>query len=311
MTLCAGYDSQCVGLQRIKEEFPEFDFDLVAWCEYDPESKRPINEQPAVIAHNALFPQYADRNWGDITKIDWEQVPDFDLLFASTPCQSISNAGLQHGFEKGSGTRSSIIWDVHDCVRIKKPKYIVMENVSAILSKKFYPTLKLWLDELERMGYKNFASPQFETPWKDKQKKTKVGTLNSCDYGTPQNRLRWFGVSILRTEDDPEPVYNFPAPFPLTMCLADVLEEEVDEKYFLSDEMLARFCVKSVEEEQGKDYVVTSTDDVIPLGLHGCVNESLHGCKNCKYEKAAEQCSRLYRLMEKYGKTPFGEPFPK
>lgn len=168
-------------------------------------------------------------------------------------CQDISNAGLQRGFTENSGTRSSIIWNVHDCVRIKKPKYIVMENVSAILSKKFYPMLKLWLDELERMGYKNFAPPCFETPWKEKSKKTKVGTLNSCDYGTPQNRVRWFGVSILRTEDDPEPVFHFPAPFPLTTCLADVLEEEVDEKYFLSDEMLARFCVKSVEEESGKD----------------------------------------------------------
>ena len=97
VTLCSGYDSQCLALNRLRDEYPEFDYDLVAWAEFDPESNQPLERQPAVIAHNALFPQYADRNMGDMTKIDWEKLPDFDLLFASTPCQDISNAGLTKG----------------------------------------------------------------------------------------------------------------------------------------------------------------------------------------------------------------------
>lgn len=86
ITLCSGYDSQCLGLERLKTVYPEFDYELIAWSEFDPESKTPLNKQPAVVAHNALFPQWKDRNLGDMTKIDWQGVPDFDLLFYSTPC---------------------------------------------------------------------------------------------------------------------------------------------------------------------------------------------------------------------------------
>ena len=80
-SLCSGYDSMAMALRNLG-----IPFDMVLWSEFDPESKKPLNEQPAVIAHNAVFPEYADRNWGDMTKIDWEKAPDFDLLFYSTPC---------------------------------------------------------------------------------------------------------------------------------------------------------------------------------------------------------------------------------
>ena len=80
-TLCSGYESQCMAIRDLG-----IPFDLVMWAEFDPESKAPLEKQPAVIAHNAVFPEYADRNWGDMTKIDWEKAPDFDLLFYSTPC---------------------------------------------------------------------------------------------------------------------------------------------------------------------------------------------------------------------------------
>ena len=252
-TLASGYDSQCLALSRLKEVFPDFDYELVLWAEYDPESNLPIDKQPAVVCHKALFPQWANRNGGDLTKIKWTDVPDFDLLFQSTPCQSISAAGLQHGFTQGSGTRSSIIWNVHDCVRIKRPKIICSENVAAILSGKFLPTLQLWLKELEKMGYVNFLPPEFPTPWNGGH--TKNGCMNSKDYGCPQNRLRWFSVSILKEDGMPEPTYNFPKPFELEKCLADVLETDVDESLFLSDDMLARFCEKSLEQEESGEVV--------------------------------------------------------
>lgn len=230
----AGYDSQSLALQRLKEDYPEFDFVRVGWAEFDPQSKKPIDEQPAVIANRALFPD-GSRNYGDITSIMWQDVPDFDLFTYSFPCQSISNAGRQAGLEKGSGTRSSLLWECERAIEIKRPKYLLMENVKALLSKKFKPYWTAWTEVLEGYGYKTFTE-----------------ILNAKDFGVAQNRERVFGVSILRTEDEPEPIYHFPKPFPLTSCLADVLDEDVDEKYFLSDEMLARFCVKSVEQDGDK-----------------------------------------------------------
>lgn len=224
MTLCSGYDSQCLALNRLKEVYPEFDYELVAWSEFDPESKSPLERQPAVVAHNALFPQWTDRNWGDMTKIDWEKVPDIDLLFYSTPCQSVSQAGLQHGFVEGSGTRSSIIWNVRDAVIAKNPKYLCLENVEAMVSKKFVGMFNLWQKELDRLGYVNFAQ-----------------VLDSKDYGVAQHRPRIFLVSIRIDDEDNLPQYYFPEPFKLEKCLRDYLEEDegVDAKYFLSDERIA------------------------------------------------------------------------
>ena len=236
-TLCSGYDSQCLAMERLKQNFPDFDYELVLWSEFDPETPRtPLEKQPPVIAHNALFPQWKDRNWGDMTKIEWEKTPDFELLFYSTPCQSISAAGLQHGFTEGSGTRSSIIWNVRDAVITKKPKYLCLENVKAMVSGKFVGMFNLWQKELERLGYVNFAQ-----------------VLNAKDYGVPQNRERIFLVSI-RIDDDIEPRFHFPKPFPLTKVLKDVLEDKVDEKYYLSDKMLEYFNRVNDDKSHGHDF---------------------------------------------------------
>ena len=227
VTLCSGYDSQCLALNRLRERYPEFDYELIAWAEFDPESKSPLEKQPAVIAHNALFPQYSDRNLGDMTKIDWTKVEDFDLLFYSTPCTDVSAAGLQNGFTEGSGTRSSIIWNVRDAVKVKRPKFLCLENVKAMVSKKFLPMFNLWQQELERLGYVNFAQ-----------------VLNAKDYGVPQNRERIFLVSIYAEELNAlagNVKYYFPKPFPLKRRLKDVLETKVNEKYYLSDERLKEF----------------------------------------------------------------------
>lgn len=236
--VCAGYGSQALALKRVARDYPDFAFKLVGWCEFDPESKAPIEKQPAVIAHNALHPEGINTNYGDLTKIDWETVPDFDFLFYSTPCQSISAAGLQHGFAEGSGTRSSIIWNVRDAVKIKRPKYLCLENVKAMVSKKFLPMFNLWQEELMRLGYVNFAH-----------------VLNAKDYGVPQNRERIFLWSI--RDDGDEPRYTFPEPFPLLRRLKDVLEEKVDEKYYLSDKMLEYFQRVNEDKSHGHDFKPT------------------------------------------------------
>ena len=76
-TAFSGYDSQCMALERLKENYPGFDYELVGWSEID---------EPAIKSHNAVFPEYADRNYGDISKINWNKVPDFDLFTYSSPC---------------------------------------------------------------------------------------------------------------------------------------------------------------------------------------------------------------------------------
>ena len=104
-TSFSGYDSQCLALNNIG-----IDYELVGWSEID---------KYAIQAHNALFPQWAKRNYGDISKIDWNKVPDFDLFTYSSPCQDFSMAGKQQGGRKGSGTRSSLLWECERAIRTK------------------------------------------------------------------------------------------------------------------------------------------------------------------------------------------------
>jgi DNA (cytosine-5)-methyltransferase 1 len=146
-------------------------------------------------------------------------------------CQSIYSAGLQHGFTEGSGTRSSIIWNVRDAVIAKHPKFLCLENVKAMVSGKFIGMFNLWQRELERLNYINNAA-----------------VLNAKDFGVPQNRERIFLLSIRIDDESNPPRYYFPRPFPLEKRLKDVLEEQVDEKYYLSDERVAEYFKQSEEE---------------------------------------------------------------
>lgn len=219
-TAFSGYDSQCMALDRLKGNFPEFDYELVGWSEID---------KYAIQAHNAIYPQWADRNYGDISQINWNEVPDFDLFTYSSPCQDFSNAGLQRGGEEGSGTRSSLLWECRRAILAKKPKYLLLENVKALVSKKFLPLFNKWQTELEGYGYSNFAQ-----------------VLNAKDYGIPQNRERIFLVSILG-----KATYHFPKPLSLELRLKDMLEDEVDEKYYLSDKMISGF-IKHNENHEAK-----------------------------------------------------------
>lgn len=203
-----GYNSQGMALNELKEENPDFDWVCVGRSEVD---------KYAIQSCNAIFPENTNKNYGDISKIEWEDVPDFDLFTMSFPCTDISNAGQQKGLSEDSGTRSSLLWECRKAIIAKRPKYILMENVKALVQKKFMPYFIKWQQELESYGYKNF--------WK---------VLNATDYGVPQNRERVFMVSIL----DENATYNFPKPIPLEKTLEDFLDDydDVDEKYYLNDE---------------------------------------------------------------------------
>ena len=121
--LCAGYDSQLMALERLKKKYSDFDYECIGWSEIEPN---------AIALHNVCFPSLSGKNFGDMTKIDWSKVADFDLLTYSTPCQSVSQAGKQKGIEEGSNTRSSILWFTRNAIITKRPKYLLMENVEAV-----------------------------------------------------------------------------------------------------------------------------------------------------------------------------------
>lgn len=140
-------------------------------------------------------------------------------------CQDISSSGKQRGFEEGAGTRSSLLWECRKAIAAKHPRYLLMENVKALASGKFVKYLNKWQAFLHNEGYDNFTQ-----------------ILNAKDYGVPQNRERVFMVSILRTEQEPNPCYYFPKPFKLEKRIKDILEQDVDESFFLSDKALEYFC---------------------------------------------------------------------
>lgn len=220
-TAFSGYDSQCMALDRIG-----IPYELVGWSEID---------KYAIQAHNAVYPQYADRNYGDISKIDWDQVPDFDLFTYSFPCTDISNAGVQKGLEEGSGTRSSLLWECCKTIEAKKPKYLLMENVKALVSKKFLPFYQKWEQYLAGMGYDNYGK-----------------VVNATECGVPQNRERIFLVSILGEHSG----FKFPEPIPLEKRLKDVLEPEVDDKYVLSEQAIEGFLKHNENhEEKGTGFI--------------------------------------------------------
>ena len=199
----AGYGSQSMALRNIGVPY-----EVVGISEID---------KYAIMAYNATHGDIP--NYGDICNIDWAGVPDFDFFTYSFPCTDISNAGQQAGFEEGTGTRSSLLWECRKAIEAKHPKYLLMENVKAITSQKFLPGLLKWQEYLTRQGYTNF-----------------VKVLNAKDYGVPQNRERCFIVSILG-----DAWYNFPDPIPLKLKLKDMLEEKVDEKYYLDQSRVDNF----------------------------------------------------------------------
>lgn len=218
LTTFSGYDSQLMAADVLREWHPDFRWTCKGWSDID---------KYACQMHNLVFPQFADCALGDITKIDWHKVKrsldgrEVDLFTYSSPCQDISQAGKQMGLQEGSDTRSALLWRVADAVEVLRPKYLLQENVAALVSQKFMPDFQKWLDKLSSLGY--------VSRW---------ARLNAKNYGVPQNRDRVFCISMRR---DVAFDYRFPEPFELKTRLEDVLEEEVSDRYFLKDDAVSKF----------------------------------------------------------------------
>lgn len=176
----------------------------------------------------------ASNNFGDVSIIDPNDLPDFDYFTYSFPCQDISVSGKQSGIERGK-TRSGLLYECEKIIENKKPKYLLMENVKNLVGKKFINDFNAWLEYLESLGYKNY--------WK---------VLNAKDFGIAQNRERVFCVSILG-----EDTYEFPNGFKLEKRLKDFLEDSIEDKYYLSDEIQNRF--KQTKVDDGESNVIGTT----------------------------------------------------
>ena len=218
LTTFSGYNSQLMAADVLREWHPDFRWTCVGWSDID---------KYACQMHNLVFPQFADCALGDITKIDWHEVKnslegrEVDLFTYSSPCQDISQAGKQMGLQEGSDTRSALLWRVADAVEVLRPKYLLQENVAALVSQKFMPDFQKWLDKLSSLGY--------VSRW---------ARLNAKNYGVPQNRDRVFCLSMRR---DVAFDYQFPEPLELLTRLEDVLEDEVSGCYFLKDDAVSKF----------------------------------------------------------------------
>ena len=173
----------------------------------------------------------------DITQ--WDKDIKVDLIMHGSPCQDFSVAGLNKGGDKGSGTRSSLMYETLRIVEKLKPKYVIWENVKNLLSKKHRHNFDAYLEAMEKLGY--HSSYQ---------------VLNAKDFGVPQNRERVFTVSI---RNDLNVDFKFPEKQELTIRLKDILEPQVDEKYYLSDEQTRR--LKMTTYNSGSEKVrVQDTD---------------------------------------------------
>ena len=188
-------------------------YELVGFSEID---------KYAVKSYCAIHNVPESMNLGDITKIDEQALPkNIDLVTYGFPCQDISLAGKQKGLfnEDGTQTRSGLFFEALRIIEATQPRVAIAENVKNLTSKKFSQQFKIVLDSLEQTGYNNY--------WQ---------VMNAKDYGIPQNRERVFIVSIRKDIDTG--LFQFPQGFPLELRLKDILENEVDAKYYIEQKRM-------------------------------------------------------------------------
>jgi DNA (cytosine-5)-methyltransferase 1 len=172
----------------------------------------------AVASFNAIH----DTNYQPQDITQWDKDIDVDLIMHGSPCQDFSLAGKQAGGDKDSGTRSSLMYETIRIVEKLKPKYVIWENVKNLISKKHIHNFNAYIETLNELGYKSYYK-----------------VLNAKDYGIPQNRERVFTISIREDMNEDGLImvddFTFPPKQELKLKLKDMLEDNVDEKYYLSD----------------------------------------------------------------------------
>ncbi|MFT9495650.1 DNA cytosine methyltransferase [Anaerosolibacter sp.] len=194
------------------------EYELVNYCEIDKYASK---------AYSLIHGTKESLNLGDITKADETKISDIDLITYGFPCQDISIAGNQKGIIEGE-TRSGLLYDALRILKYKRPKYAIAENVKNLVSKKFRSDFEKLQEELDSYGYNNY--------W---------AVINAKDFGIPQNRERVFVVSIRKDVDDGS--FKFPEGFKNGIKPLDTMENEAEEKYYLSER-----SIESLEKHNEK-----------------------------------------------------------
>lgn len=219
--LFAGIGSQAKSLENLGVDFEHYK--VVEFDKY------------AIASYNAIHGTNFETS--DITDIHAKDLEINErenycyIMTYSFPCQDLSLAGKLGGMAKGGGTRSGLLWEVErilDECDGNLPDVLLMENVPQVIGKKNIKDFQLWRKKLEELGYSNY-----------------VELLNAKDFDIPQNRNRCFMVSILGEYN-----YTFPKKRKLKLRLKDLLEDKVDEKYYLSDQMISFFKYNSKKQEK-------------------------------------------------------------
>lgn len=224
--LFSGIGAQSAALKRLG-----IDFEVVGIAEID---------KYAIKSYEAIHGPA--NNYGDISKVDKLDYADFWTY--SFPCQDISVAGKQAGIEKGK-TRSGLLYEVERLLERSQecnelPKYLMLENVKNLVGKRFKTQFDKWIARLDELGYNTY--------WK---------VLNAKNYGIPQNRERVFAISIRKDIDNG---YEFPEPFYSGMRLKDILEPEVDEKFYINNQSMSLFAKKLNDTNQEAGIVKSDLD---------------------------------------------------
>ena len=223
-------------------------YELANFCEID---------KFAVKSYCAVHGVSEDKNLGDISKIASEDIPGCDLVTYGFPCQDVSVAGNQKGIVAGQ-TRSGLLYEALRIIEAKKPSYAICENVKNLVGKKFKPDFDKLLFMLDELGYNSY--------WQ---------VLNAKDYGIPQNRERVFVISIRKDIDNG--TFKFPEKFPLELRLKDMLEGDVDEKFYLTPKQIK--CL-NVNEPKGTDILHVGntksggqkSDIILADGISSCLS---------------------------------------
>jgi len=174
----------------------------------------------------------------DITK--WNKNVKVDVIMHGSPCQDFSLAGKQAGGDEGSGTRSSLLYESLRIIEKTQPEIVIWENVKNLIGKKHRHNHQAYLDRMAEMGYDSTFA-----------------VLNAKDFGIPQNRERVYTISIKANPDDRKfiKIFDWPRPFSLEKKLRDILEDKVDDRYYLTDEQVASFRAQTARaQEKGSGF---------------------------------------------------------
>lgn len=246
------------------------DYELIGFSEID---------KYAIKSYCAIHNVSEEKNLGDITKIDITKLPkDIDLITHGSPCQDFSVAGKQAGGDLGTGTRSSLMWNTINIVTYCKPKYVIWENVKNLLSKKHRHNFDSYLSIMESLGYNNYYD-----------------VLNAKDYGIPQNRERVYTVSIRKDIDNGK--FLFPEKEILKLRLKDMLEDKVDEKYYLDNAKIKNYNRNFGSKGKVQDEICDTLQAAMGNGggnvpIIKCIQ--VGELEGGPWDKRIESCKRVY-----------------